>query len=341
MDFKVMIIGILKENQKIENRVPLTPKTASQLKTQGFEIIVESKSGEKSLFSDDDYKNAGANIYKHASDVLNKADILFKINAPSSSEIKNIKPHSTIIGNLQNLNSYDLDIITKNKITCFALERVPRISRAQPFDILSSQNNLAGYQSVIKAASLSSKTIPLMITSAGTTPALKFLIIGAGVAGLQAIATAERLGGKVFANDQKEEVKEQIASLGATFVNDIKTILPEIDIVITSAFSGTKKAPLIITRKDILSLPNHCVLIDMAAKFGGNIENSKNVQTINIKNRIIYGNSNLETLVPTSASTLFANNLFNFLQYIYSIENSSIKLDFTDPIIKETCISKG
>lgn len=336
-----MMIGIVKETQKLETRVPITPRNVSLLKNLGFEVAIETKSGEKSLFSDDDYKNAGAIITQNSKEVLNNSDVLFKVNSPSINEVKSLKEQCTIIGNMQNLTSSELTLIKKNKITCFGLEKLPRTSQAQPFDILSSQNNLAGYQAVIKAASLSTRTIPLMITSAGTLPALKFLIIGAGVSGLQAIATAKRLGGKVFANDTREEVKEQISSLGATFINDIKTILPEIDIVISSALSDKKKAPIIITTKDILSLPSHSILIDMASQFGGNIEGSKNLQTISFKNRTIYGNSHLENLAPTSASTLFANNLFNFLQYIYSTEKSSFKLDFTDSIINETCISKG
>ncbi len=336
-----MIIGTTKETQNFETRVPITPQTVSLLKKQGFDVIIESKSGEKSLFSDTDYKNAGATITLHSSEVLNKSDILFKINAPSSDEIRKIKPHCTIIGNLQNLKHSDLTLIKKNKITCFALERLPRISRAQPFDILSSQNNLAGYQAVIKAASLSSKTIPLMTTSAGTLPPLKFLIIGVGISGLQAIATAKRLGGKVYATDVRKETQAQIISLGATYLSNIKKILPEIDVIITSAFSPSKKPPLIITKKDILSLPPHCILIDMAAQYGGNIEGSKNLQTINIKKRTIYGDSNLETMLPTSASILFANNIINFLQYIYSNPKSALDLDFDDPIIKATGISKG
>lgn len=337
-----MIIGILNQTSEFETRTVATPQTVSLLKKLGFDIFIESNSGLSAGFGNDDYQNAGAAIYKNPTEIISKSDILLCLSAPKISDLKKLKPQTTLIGNFQDLTDTSaLSDLQKKQITCFALEKLPRLSRAQPFDILSSQSNLAGYRAVIEAVELSGQAAPMMITSAGTLPPLKFLIIGAGVAGLQAIATAKRLGGKVYASDPREETKDQIKSLGATPVEDIKTILMQCNIIITSAFSAGKEAPLIITGAMLEQLPKGAVLIDMAAQYGGNIEGAKNFEIIRRDSRIIYGNSNLAAKIPYSASLLLANNFYNFINYIYSPENKTISPDFNDPLISGIVLTKG
>ena len=223
----------------------------------------------------------------------------------------------------------------------FALEKLPRISKTQPFDILSSQDNLSGYQAIIKSATLLKKSIPMMITSAGTSIPIKFLIIGLGVAGLQAIATAKRLGGKVYAHDLRPETKDQATSLGAIFIDDINNILPEVDVIITSAFTNNKKAPLLIRKKDIPKIKKNSVLIDMAIAQGGNIEGSINMKTITINNCQIYADSNLAGQIPQTASTFYANNLNNFLTYLKITPDKIPTFNNKDEIIKATLLQKG
>lgn len=337
-----MIIGILNQTDDFETRTVATPQTVSRFKKLGFDIFIESNSGLSAGFDNNDYQNTGADIRKNSAEIINKSDILLYLSAPKLPDLKKLKPQTTLIGNFQDLT--DTSILSdfhKKQITCFALEKMPRLSRAQPFDILSSQSNLAGYRAVIEAVGLSGQSAPMMITSAGTLPPLKFLIIGAGVAGLQAIATAKRLGGKVYASDPREETQEQIKSLGATPVEDIKTILTQCNVVITSAFSAGKEAPVIITETMLEQLPQGAVLIDMAAQYGGNIEGAENFEIIRRNGRTIYGNGNLAAKIPYSASILLANNFYNFINYIYSPENKTISPDFNDPLISGTTLTKG
>ena len=337
-----MIIGILNQTSEFETRTVATPQTVSLLKKLGFDIFIESNSGLSAGFDNDDYQNAGAAIHKNPTEIISKSNILLCLSAPKISDLKKLKPQTPLIGNFQDLTDTSaLSDLQNKQITCFALEKLPRLSRAQPFDILSSQNNLAGYRAAVEAVELSGQAAPMMITSAGTLPPLKFLIIGAGVAGLQAIATAKRLGGKVYASDPREETKDQIKSLGATPVEDIKTILMQCNIIITSAFSAGKEAPLIITGAMLEQLPKGAVLIDMAAQYGGNIEGAKNFEIIRRDGRIIYGNSNLAAKIPYSASLLLANNFYNFINYIYSPENKTISPDFNDPLISGIVLTKG
>lgn len=337
-----MIIGITKETSPFETRVAATPQTAAKFRQAGFEVWIEQSAGIAASFSDQSYQEAGAIIKNKAVDILRQCDILLKIQAPSLQEVKFLKPQTTIIGDFQNLTADALNRLKSLPATCFALEKLPRLSRAQPFDILSSQNNLAGYQAVLKAASFSPKIIPLMITSAGTLPPLKFLIIGVGVAGLQAIATAKRLGGRVHAFDTREEVKDQVKSLGAVFAENTDVLLPDSDVIITSAFAAGKKAPLIITPEKLKSLASGTILIDMAAGYGGNIAGSENFKIVHSDNNcLIYGNSNLAAEIPNSASQLFANNLYNFVMEIFSLGQPILTPNFNDPLISETCIVKG
>lgn len=336
-----MIIGLIKETAAFETRVAATPASAGNFIHAGFKILALSNCGQSSGFDDASYRDVGVTIKTSPADILSQADITLKVNAPTSTEIELIKPRSFLVGDMSSLTSTQVKQLKSKHITCFGLERLPRISRAQSFDILSSQNNLAGYQAVIKALSFSTKAAPMMITSAGTIPPLKFLIIGAGVAGLQAAATAKRVGGKVYVSDPRPEVKEQVSSVGASLITDISKLLPQINIIISSAFGPDKKAPLILKKPQLNLLPQGSVIIDMAARFGGNIEGSQDHQDIAFSHGIICGCSNLATEIPTSSSILFANNLCNFVLSCYSAATASFSPDFSDELISSTCITKG
>lgn len=329
-----MIIGILKENFDNETRVATTPESTKKFKTIGIDTIIESQAGQKSGFSDEEYINAGGQIAKTANEIITKADIILKINAPSDEEIKRLKADTTIIFGFQNQQTFNSK---EKKLTCFALELVPRISRAQSIDVLSSQNNLAGYKAVIKALQYSLKSVPLMMTSAGTLTPAKFLILGLGVAGLQAAATAKRLGGMVYAHDIRTETSEQATSLGAKFIEKIDSeLLSQTDIIICSAFSPKKEAPVLLEREQLQYLKKGSVIIDMAIEAGGNVWGSKSQQTITESGITIIGNSHLEKEIPYSASILFAQNLYNFISMYW--KDQKLLFDFNDEIIKQTCI---
>ena len=334
-----MIIVILKETSPYENRVSATPQTVKKFVSQGFDVLIEKQAGECSYFDDSEYVSAKAKIKSTSVDILRLSDILLKIQPPTTTELKYIKNSSIIICNFQNHISNELLRSIKSKsLTCFALEKIPRISKTQPFDILSSQDNLSGYQAVIKSAQFLTKSIPMMITSAGTVTALKFLILGIGVAGLQAIATAKRLGAKVYAHDIRPETKEQAQSLGAIFLSDISDIIKDIDVIIASAFSIGKKAPVLIKSKDIKKMKKGSILIDMAVAFGGNIEGSQNFKLINITNRQVYANSTLANEIPQTASQLYANNLSNFIDYLQINPKKTLQLNNSDEIIQSVLI---
>lgn len=337
-----MIIGAVNQTTSFETRVCLTPQTAAVLRKSGFDVLIEKSAGLKSGFSDNDYQNAGASVKSSSHEVCSQSDILLCLAMPEKTCLKNLKEQAIIVGNLENADVGSLPkILTQKKITCLALEKLPRLSRAQPFDILSSQNNLSGYRAIIEAVHIAQKAAPMMITSAGTLPPLKFLIVGIGVAGLQAIATAKRLGGKVYASDPRAETKDQVQSLGATYIEDINGIISQCDIIISSAFSAGRQAPVIIDGNTLRQTPPTAVLIDMAAKFGGNIEGSKDNEAVFKDGRTIYGNSNFAAQIPYSSSTLLANNFYNFINYISSAEHKNVSLDFNDQIIREICVLKG
>lgn len=336
-----MIIGILKETLPFETRVAASPETVKKFKALGFKILIESHAGTASGFANHDYREAGAEIKNAVAEVSANADILLKINAPAPEEIAGIKEGAVIIADFQALQpTTALGLFAGEKnFTCFALDLMPRISRAQSMDILSSQSNLAGYKAVINASNLSRRSIPLMMTAAGTLAPAKVLILGLGVAGLQAAATAKRLGAMVFANDIRPETFEQAVSLGAKFVEKIdEQILSQCDIIISSAFSPGKPAPLLLNEKQLLSVKKGAVIIDLAAGAGGNIFGAIDHQTVNKHELILVGNSRLAAEVPYSASTLFAQNLFNFLSPQY--RDNRLNFDFDDEIITKTCIVK-
>lgn len=361
-----MIIAIPKEVRNDENRVAATPDICKKLVDMGMVVNVENDAGLKSGFTDEQYIAAGANIVTNKTTLISTAEMIFKIWAPGEEEISNIKSGTVVIANFHYI--YDKAMMQKiadKNVYCFALNLIPRISRAQDMDILSSQSNLAGYKAVIDAVNMMNKAVPLMMTAAGTIPPARFLILGAGVAGLQAIATAKRLGAIVYASDVRPQVKEQVESLGGRFVEvksdasletaggyaketseeykkkqneAIREVLANTDVVITTALIPGKKAPVLIT-KDMLSImPANSIAIDLAAENGGNVEGAVEGKIKTINNVRVVGNSNIVSCIAQSASLLFAKNIFNFVKLMVDKETKKINLDVDDEIIRETCI---
>ena len=360
------VIGSVKEDLSIEKRVSITPEIIKKFTNLGFTINLEKKYAEHLDIDDHEYKKNGANINLSKEEVLEKSNIILKVNCPSIEETDLIKSKSILIAQFDpNFNKDVINKLIKNNIKIFSLNLLPRITRAQSMDVLSSQANLAGYKAVIETFSKFEKAIPMMMTAAGTIPAAKVLVIGAGVAGLQAIATAKRMGAIVFATDVRRTAKEQVESLGGKFltVEDsenletdggyakeasedfkkkqedlLKETLKKIDIVICTALIPGKKAPLIIKDSMIDSMQPGSVIYDLAAAQGGNSAYTK-VDEIVVKNGVkILGESNILNNLPNSASSLYANNLYNFLVNLYDKKNNKININLEDEIIKGTLI---
>lgn len=363
-----MILAAVRELKPGEKRVAATPEVVKKLVAMGFTFRIEKNAGLDAGFSNEDYLNAGGIICNSAKETYKEADIILKIWAPLPEENKLLKSGQTIIANFSSYtNRKQIEKLAALGLQCFALELMPRISRAQSMDILSSQSNLAGYKAVTEAVNHLNKAVPMMMTAAGTIAPAKILILGAGVAGLQAIATAKRLGAQVFASDVRPQVKEQVESLGGRFL-EVKTDesfetaggyaketsaeykkkqseavanqLKVTDIAITTALIPGKKAPLLITAEMIKNMPRGAVIVDLATEAGGNVEGSQNNAVIDINGVTIIGNSNLAAEIPYSASRLFANNIFNFLSPMYEAEQKTIIFNYTDELIHDTCICK-
>lgn len=361
-----MLIAVPKEIKSGETRVAATPDIVRKYKFMGLDVHVQSGAGEASGFSDQDYRNAGAEIKKTAEDTYKKANIILKIWAPEASEDHYLKSGMAIFANFQALtNRGRIVTFAHLGLTCFALELMPRISRAQSMDILSSQSNLAGYKAVLEAVNHLSAAVPMMMTAAGTIAPAKALILGAGVAGLQAIATAKRLGAVVYASDVRPQVKEQIESLGGKFVEvksdenfetsggyaketsadykhkqqeAVAEQLAKTNFAVTTALIPGLPAPRLITKAMLSAMPANSVVIDMAAASGGNVEGSQDNKTIVINGVTVIGNSNLAAQLPASASPLFAKNIFNFLETMYDKEAKKLDYHFEDELIKGTCL---
>ena len=363
-----MIISIPREKRNKETRVAATPETVKKFISLGFSVHIEKNAGKLSGFADEAYRQAGAKIITDTATLWNQANIIIKIWAPLPEEYIYITSKQIIIANFQILeNREQITTFINKQTTCLALELIPRISRAQSMDILTSQSNLAGYKAVLEGLNKLTKAVPMMMTAAGTITPAKVLVLGAGVAGLQAIATAKRLGAQVFAADVRPSVKEHVESLGGRFVdienNEIfedssgyaeetsdtyqkrqqKAIaehLKTTDLVITTALIPGKQAPQLINTEMLNKMPNGSVVIDMAAANGGNVEGSSEGQSIRINNALVVGASNLAASLPSSASTFFARNIFNFLNAMYHPETQNITFDFADEIIAKTCFCK-
>jgi NAD(P) transhydrogenase subunit alpha len=356
-----MIVGVLKEPLP-ETRVSLLPEHIAVLKKWNVTVQVESGAGETAFANDSKYSEAGA-IVLSRNEVLQNADVVLSINNPGVSEASLLKG-KILFGLFQPL--YNASLINDwagKGVTVFSIDMIPRTTRAQSMDVLSSQANIAGYKAVLHAANVFPKYFPMFMTAAGTIPPAKVLILGAGVAGLQAIATAKRLGAVVEVFDTRPAVKEEVMSLGAKFVevegaassaaaggyaveqtdefmqrqkSKISESVAKADIIITTAQIPGKKAPVLITEEMISLMKNGSVIIDIAAATGGNTALTKNDEVVHHNGVSIIGNSRLSAAMPSDASKLYGKNILNFLQLI--IKEGNLNLNFDDDLVKGTCI---
>ncbi len=361
-----MIVGSTKEDLTLERRVSVTPDSAKNIIDLGLKIYLESGYAKHLGIEDAEYKNAGVEIKNTAKDVIDNCDLLIKVNYPSHNEINNLKEKSILLGvfNPSQKKERFKDVLKKN-INIFSLELLPRITRAQSMDVLSSQSNLAGYRAVIDSIYEFEKALPMMMTAAGTVPAAKVLVIGAGVAGLQAIATAKRLGAIVSATDVRSASKEQVESLGGKFLSVeqsenletsggyakeaseefkkkqtelMKDALKKNDIVICTALIPGKTAPRILNEELVKLMKPGSIIYDLAVEQGGNSAFSEIGKT-NVVNGIkIIGVKNLMNKLPLTASNLYAKNLFSFIRNLYSKEKKIFNINMEDEIIAKTLI---
>lgn len=361
------IIAVVKETREGESRAAISPDSVKKYAALGFTVKVEQGAGLGSNITDDALKTAGATLVATAKEAVSDASIVLCVNTPEKDILDALKDGAALIGCLAPLDeNSDFSPLKDKKIDGFALELLPRISRAQSMDILSSQSNLAGFRAVIEAVANSSKVIPMMMTAAGTVPPAKALILGAGVAGLQAIATAKRLGAVVSAFDVRAVVKEQVQSLGAKFV-EVKTdanaetsggyakemseeykqrqsqaIHDSIklqDIVISTALIPGKPAPELITEAMVKDMKPGSVIIDLAAASGGNCKLTKENAIITVHGVTIIGYSNLPSRAAADATPLYARNLFNFISTLMVNKEKQFAIDWEDELIKGTLIT--
>ena len=361
-----MRIGSIKENQNIEKRIAITPEIIKKYSSLGFEICLSKNYGSHIGITDDEYSDQGVKFSNDDKEIINNSDLIIQLGMLDDDKISLLRENQTFIGVLNPyLNKEKLESLAKKKINIFSLELLPRITRAQSMDILSSQANLAGYKAVIESFANFEKAIPMMMTAAGTIPAAKVLVVGAGVAGLQAIATAKRMGAIVFATDVRIASKEQVESLGGKFLtvegsenleteggyakeasDDFKKkqedllaeTLKKIDIIICTALIPGKKAPVIIKENMISNMQSGSVIYDLAAVQGGNTAFTKVDQTVQKNGIRIMGESNILNKLPVSASNLYAKNMFNFISNLYDKENKKLNINLEDEIIEKTLI---
>jgi len=361
-----MRIGSIKEDLNLEQRIAVTPEIIKKYKSLELSIILPKGYGKHLGISDQEFINEGAEILDGEEKVLSEADVVLQMNLISEKNFEKLKNETFLIGVLNPYsNKEKLNKLLDKKINCFSLELLPRITRAQSMDILSSQANLAGYKAVIDSFAYYQKAIPMMMTAAGTIPAARVLVVGAGVAGLQAIATAKRMGAIVYATDVRLASKEQVESLGGKFLivegaenleteggyakeasddfkqkqeDLLKETIKKIDIVICTALIPGKKAPLIIKKDMIEVMQSGSVIYDLAAYQGGNSEMTKVNEIIDHNGVRIMGDSNILNKLPNSASNLYAKNIFNFVSNLYDKKNKKFNINLEDEIIEKTQI---
>ncbi len=361
-----MIIGSISEDKSIEKRVAITPDVVKKYKSLGLEIHLTKGYGEHLGIYDKNYVSEGATILNTNKEVLKNSNVIIQMNIPSDENLNNLKKEQILIGVLNPyVNENKLKEIKSKNVNCFSLELLPRITRAQSMDILSSQANLAGYKAVIDSFAYFQKAIPMMMTAAGTISAAKVLVVGAGVAGLQAIATAKRMGAIVYATDVRLASKEQVESLGGKFLTIegaenleteggyakessedfkkkqeelLKETIKKIDIIICTALIPGKKAPVIIKKEMIDNMHSGSVIYDLAASQGGNSELTKVNEIIDNNGVKIMGDSNILNKLPISASNLYAKNMFNFINNLFDKEKNKFEINLEDEIIKKTMV---
>ncbi|HUN46728.1 MAG TPA: Re/Si-specific NAD(P)(+) transhydrogenase subunit alpha [Stellaceae bacterium] len=371
-----MKISIPRERRAHERRVAATPDTAKRLVGQGLEVIVETGAGAAAAFPDDAYRAAGASIAPDAGAAIGAGDIVLKVQRPlrageeGPDELAAMQRGAVLIGLLQPLQRPDdVSAYAEQGISAFSMELVPRITRAQSMDVLSSQSNLAGYKAVLDAAAEFGRAIPMMMTAAGTIPPARCLVMGAGVAGLQAIATARRLGAIVSATDVRYAAKEQVESLGASFLavdleamkamettggyakemgedfarrqrEHVTEALKKIDLVICTALIPGRKAPVLITGQMVGVMRPGSVIVDLAVEQGGNVEGSREGEVVVTANGVrLVGHANVPSRLAVDSSQLYAKNLLNFLALIVDKEKT-LKIDTADEIIKATLLTR-
>jgi NAD(P) transhydrogenase subunit alpha len=371
-----MKIAIPKERRPGESRVAATPDTVKKLIALGAEVMVEQGAGGGSSIPDQLYRDAGAAIAPDLSALLSGADVVLKVQRPmtpaeGSDELAAVKPGALLIGMLAPFANRDqVADYAKRKIDAFSMELLPRITRAQSMDVLSSQSNLAGYKAVVDAASEFGRVFPMMMTAAGTVPPARVLVLGAGVAGLQAIATAKRLGAIVSAFDVRPAVKEQVESLGASFVMveseetasaetkggyakemsedykrkqaaKIAETLKKQDIAICTALIPGKRAPVLITEAMVKDMKPGSVIVDLAVESGGNCEGSELDKVVTKHGVKIVGHANVPSRVAVDASALYARNLLQFVALLIDKDSKQLKINWEDEIVRGTCLTRG
>ncbi len=361
-----MKVAVPKEIEHGERRVALVPDTAKMLVAAGLQVGVEAGAGAAAFLTDAQYEQAGATVANRAGTMLHDADAVLKVQAPRESEIALLKRGSVLISFLQPATQGDVvKSLAQHGITAFSLELLPRISRAQSMDALSSQASASGYKAVLMAADRLGKLFPMMMTAAGTVAPARVLVMGAGVAGLQAIATARRLGAVVTSYDVRPAVKEEVQSLGATFIELaleaqvgaggyareqseeflrkqrelIGEHIAKSDVVITTAAVPGRKAPLLVTADMVRGMRPGSVIVDLAAETGGNVELTQAGKDVNVGGVTIIGASNVPSTMPQTTSQLFARNVANLLLHL--VKNGVLAIDFQDEITKGACVTHG
>jgi len=364
----MITISVTREGEG-ETRVALSPETAKKFKNLGARILFQAGAGERSYMPDQLFKDAGAEIVQNAADAISQADVVLKVGRPSQEELQAMKPGAIFAGMIDPFGSRDgLEALASKGVSAFAMEFMPRITRAQSMDVLSSQSNLAGYKAVVDAAAHFGRALPMMMTAAGTVPAARIFVMGAGVAGLQAIATARRMGAVISATDVRPAAKEQVASLGGKFIavedeefkqaetaggyakemsNEYKKKQAELvashianqDIVITTALIPGRPAPRLITKAMVESMKPGSVIVDLAAERGGNCEYTQAGKKIVEHGVTIVGFFNLATAVPYHASQMYAKNITAFLSYM--VKDGKLQLNLADEIIQSTLVTRG
>jgi len=362
-----MRIAVARETDSAEDRVGATPETVRKMKSLGAEVVVEPGAGVKSGFPDTEYTAAGATIIK---DAVKDADVVLKVRRPGALEVGLYKPGALVIAIMDPFgNESALKALAGAGIVAFAMELMPRITRAQSMDVLSSQANLAGYRAVIDGAAEYGRALPMMMTAAGTVPAAKVFIMGAGVAGLQAIATARRLGAVVTATDVRPAAKEQVESLGAKFIavedEEFKQAetaagyakemskdyqakqaalvaehIKKQDIVVTTALIPGRPAPRLISKEMVTSMRPGSVIVDLAVERGGNCELAKPGEVADVNGVKIVGHLNVPGRIPASASSLYAKNLYNFLETLIDKKEKTLAVKWDDEIVKATALTR-
>jgi NAD(P) transhydrogenase subunit alpha len=357
-------VGVVKETMPGERRVAVVPDTVGKLTSAKLETAIQSGAGSEAFYADEAYQKAGAAVVPSARQLLAEADAVLKVQPPSAAEVAGLKAGAILIGFLQpSANGDIVKALATQKVTAFSLELVPRISRAQSMDALSSQAGVAGYKAVLLAASRLGKFFPLLITAAGTVTPARVLVLGAGVAGLQAIATARRLGAVVEAYDVRPAVKDEVKSLGATFVElplqaqegqggyaaqqseDFLTRqraligdhVAAADVVITTAAVPGRRAPVLVTQDMVLRMRPGSVIVDLAAETGGNVDGTRPGEVTNVNGVSIDGSRNLPSTMPVHASQLFSRNVSTLLLSL--VKDGQPQIDFTDEIVKGCCLT--